>query len=250
MSRSIGGFITGIDNPIGDTAASAIAGGYSQSQFNSNTLSSGDSDNYDLALYGGAKFGALGLRLGASYTWHDLSVNRSVAFQGFSNALSSSYDAGTTQVFAEAGYGITTPYADLEPFAGVAYVSLHTDAMGETGGAAALQSGSSTQDNTFTTLGLRAAKGFAVNGGTLTGLGEPRLAICLRRHHPGLDPVVRGGRFGVPRDRYPDRPQRRARRRRLRLHRDTERHRRPALCGQLAGSSQDNAIDGRVSIKF
>ncbi len=75
---------------------------------------------------------------------------------------------GTTQVFAEAGYGITTPYADLEPFAGVAYVSLHTDAMSETGGAAALQSGSSTQDNTFTTLGLRAAKGFAVNGGTLT----------------------------------------------------------------------------------
>ncbi len=65
-------------------------------------------------------------------------------------------------------YGITTPYADLEPFAGVAYVSLHTDAMSETGGAAALQSGSSTQDNTFTTLGLRAAKGFAVNGGTLT----------------------------------------------------------------------------------
>ncbi|WP_208948174.1 autotransporter domain-containing protein [Segnochrobactrum spirostomi] len=251
VSRSIGGFVTGLDNPIGDTARIGFAGGYSQSQFKAGSLaSSGESDNYDVALYGGAKFGALGLRLGASYTWHDLSVNRSVAFQGFSEALSSSYDAGTTQVFAEAGYGIATPYADLEPFAGIAYVSLHTDAMSETGGAAGLQSGSSTQDNTFTTLGLRAAKGFAVNGGTLTAsaslgwqyaFGDTTPVSTLSFEAGGSAfqetgiPIARNAALvGVGFD-FTATPNVT-----IGLH----------YAGQLAGSSQDNAVDGRVSIKF
>ncbi len=251
VSRSIGGFVTGIDNPIGDAARIGLAAGYSQSQFKAGSLSSsGESDNYDVALYGGAKFGALGLRLGASYTWHDLSVNRSVAFQGFSDALSSSYDAGTTQVFAEAGYGIATPYADLEPFASAAYVNLHTSNMSEGGGAAALQGASGTQDNTFTTLGLRAAKGFAVNGGTLTAsaslgwqyaFGDTTPVSTLSFEAGGSafqqtgTPIARNAALvGVGFD-FTATPNVT-----IGLH----------YAGQLAGSSQDNAIDGRVSIKF
>ncbi|WP_208948568.1 autotransporter outer membrane beta-barrel domain-containing protein [Segnochrobactrum spirostomi] len=251
VSRSMGGFVTGLDNPIGDNARIGVAAGYSQSQFESNSLSSsGQSDNYDLAVYGGATFGALGLRVGTSYTWHDLSVNRSISVMGFTNALSSSYDAGTTQVFAEAGYGISTPYADLEPFAGIAYVSLHTDAMSETGGAAGLQSGSSTQDNTFTTLGLRAAKGFAVNGGTLTAsaslgwqyaFGDTTPVSTLSFEAGGSAfqetgiPIARNTALvGVGFD-FTATPNVT-----VGLH----------YAGQLAGSSQDNAIDGRVSIKF
>ncbi len=252
MSRSIGGFVTGIDNPIGDNARIGIAGGYSQSQFKAGSLSSsGDSDNYDLALYGGAKFGALGLRVGASYTWHDISVNRSVAFQGFSDALSSSYDAGTTQVFADVGYGISTPYADLEPFASAAYVNLHTSNMSEGGGVAALQGASGTQDNTFTTLGLRAAKGFSVNGGILTTSLSLGWQYAFGEHHADLEacrfeaggsafqetgtPIARNAaRIGAGFD-FAATPNVN-----VGLH----------YAGQLAGSSQDNAIDGRVSIKF
>ncbi|TCT03884.1 autotransporter outer membrane beta-barrel domain-containing protein [Aquabacter spiritensis] len=251
VSRSIGGFVTGLDNPIGDNARIGLAAGYSQSRFKAGALSSsGESDNYDVALYGGAEFGALGLRLGASYTWHDVSVSRSVAFQGFSQALSSSYDAGSTQVFAEAGYGIATPYADFELFAGVAHVSLQTDAMSETGGAAALQSGSSTQDNTFTALGLRAAKGFAVNGGTVTasaslgwqyafGDTTPISTLSFKAGGSAFQetgtPIARNAALvGVGFD-FTATPNIT-----VGFH----------YAGQLAGSSQDNAIDGRISIKF
>lgn len=50
----------------------------------------------------------------------------------------------------------------LEPFANAAYVSTHTGSYEENGGPAALTSDSETNDNTFTTLGLRAATGFEV----------------------------------------------------------------------------------------
>jgi outer membrane autotransporter protein len=44
---------------------------------------------------------------------------------------------------------------DLEPFANLAYVSLHTDGFSETGGAAALTAAGDNENTVFTTLGLR-----------------------------------------------------------------------------------------------
>ncbi|WGD30652.1 autotransporter domain-containing protein [Ancylobacter sp. WKF20] len=251
VSRSIAGFTAGIDSPIGESARIGIAGGYSQSQFDSATLgSSGDSANYDIALYGSAQFGALGLRLGASYTWHDVSVNRTVAIPGYADALTSSYDADTTQLFADVGYGIATPYADFEPFAAIAYVNLHTDAMSESGGAAALQSGADTQENTFTTLGLRAAKTFAIKGGILTAsaslgwqyaFGDTTPVSTLSFESGGAafqqsgTPIARNAaivRLGVDIATNPNVT--------FGFH----------YAGQLADASQDNAISGRLAIRF
>ncbi|TGR37774.1 autotransporter domain-containing protein, partial [Mesorhizobium sp. M1C.F.Ca.ET.195.01.1.1] len=119
--------------------------------------SSGASDNYHLGLYGGTNWGAIAFRTGAAYSWNSSSTKRSVAFNGFADQLSADYDAGTAQVFGELAYKAGVGRFKFEPFASLAYVSVHADGFTEQGGAAALTSASSTTNATFTTLGLRAS---------------------------------------------------------------------------------------------
>jgi outer membrane autotransporter protein len=111
------------------------------------------------------------LRTGAAYSWSSLSTQRSVAFNGFTDGLSADYDAGTAQVFGELAYKADAGQFKFEPFANLAYVSVHTDGFSETGGAAALTSAGSTTDATFTTLGLRASTDFALGGTNATARG-------------------------------------------------------------------------------
>jgi fibronectin-binding autotransporter adhesin len=169
LTRSTGGFLIGADVAVVDSMRLGVVAGYSRSEFDVNgRLSSGESDNYHLGLYGGGQWGALGLRLGASYTWHDLSTRRTVAFAGFGNQLRSGYDAGTAQVFGEVGYRVELGKLALEPFAGLAYVNLHTDGLSETGGAAALSARSDDTSLGYSTLGLRASTTLALQGMDLT----------------------------------------------------------------------------------
>ena len=108
----------------------------------------------------------------AAYNWSRISTKRSVAFNGFTDGLSADYDAGTRQMFGELAYKAETSSSfKFEPFANLAYVSLHTDGFGETGGAAALTSAGSTTDATFTTLGLRGSTDFTLGGIDTTARG-------------------------------------------------------------------------------
>ncbi|SHO62406.1 outer membrane autotransporter barrel domain-containing protein [Pseudoxanthobacter soli DSM 19599] len=167
-TRSIGGFLAGFDYAPDAAWRIGISAGYSQSTFKVNARSSsGDSDNYDLAVYGGGTLaklgpGSLALRAGAAYSWHDLSANRAVAFSGFADSLSADYQGNTAQAFAELGYGVDfgrTPIGDarVEPFAGLSYSKVSTDSFTETGGPAALSVRSGTFDDTASQLGLRAS---------------------------------------------------------------------------------------------
>ena len=52
-------------------------------------------------VYGGTHQGPLGIGLGASYTFQDISTSRTVVFPGFSDATSARYGGGTAQVFGE-----------------------------------------------------------------------------------------------------------------------------------------------------
>jgi outer membrane autotransporter protein len=101
--------------------------------------------------------GTSGLRFGAAYSLHDIETARSVAFPGFAESLTADYDAETAQAFGELGYRIDTAGASFEPFAGAAYVNLHTDGFTEEGGAAALTSSGTNTGVAFTTLGVRAS---------------------------------------------------------------------------------------------
>ncbi|OYX14558.1 MAG: hypothetical protein B7Z15_03560 [Rhizobiales bacterium 32-66-8] len=173
LSRSIGGVVGGIDTTLGDTWRVGLAGGYSQSNYSLDALSSsGGADSYDLSAYAGARFGDLALRFGAAYGWHDLSANRTVVLPGFANALSADYSGNTAQAFGEIAYGLASGPTRIEPFAALSYLQLDLDGFTETGGPAALTSAAQTQDNTFTTLGVRAIQSVALGSGLLTARGS------------------------------------------------------------------------------
>jgi len=172
FDRSTGGLLAGADTLVGGWRVGLI-GGYSHSSFNADDRnSSGKSDNYHLGLYGGTNWGAIAFRTGAAYSWSSLSTKRSVAFNGFTDALSADYDAGAAQLFGELAYKAETGGGfKFEPFANLAYVSLHTDGFSETGGAAALTSTGTTTNATFTNLGLRGSTDFALGGVNATARG-------------------------------------------------------------------------------
>ncbi|WP_258582599.1 autotransporter outer membrane beta-barrel domain-containing protein [Mesorhizobium sp. AR02] len=171
FDRSTGGLLAGADTLLGGWRV-GVLGGYSHSSFDAaDRNSSGKSDNYHLGLYGGTNWGAIAFRTGAAYSWSSLSTKRSVAFNGFADGLSADYDAGTAQVFGELAYKADAGQFHFEPFANLAYVSVHTDGFSETGGAAALTSTGTSTNATFTTLGLRGSTDFALGGVNATARG-------------------------------------------------------------------------------
>lgn len=162
LRRTTGGFITGMDvttrGSIGDVWRAGLAVGFQHTSVDVTDRSSlGGVETYYLAAYGGRQIGALGLRAGASYGWHDISTNRSIVVPGFNDSTKGRYNANTAQVFGEVGYGMQWRQFAIEPFAGIAYVNLHTDSFVEGVGAAALAGAGGTTDTTYSTIGLRAA---------------------------------------------------------------------------------------------
>jgi len=164
LDRTIGGIFIGGDAVITDDWRLGLAAGYSRSSFDvDGRASSADVDSYTIAAYGGGHIGGLGLRFGAANTWHSIDTSRSIAFPGFADTASASYDARTAQVFGDVGYTIRAGCASFEPFADLAYVNLHTDGYRESG-SAGLTAGSDNTDVTYMTLGLRAATSFDLGG--------------------------------------------------------------------------------------
>ncbi|MFZ5677986.1 MAG: autotransporter outer membrane beta-barrel domain-containing protein [Pseudomonadota bacterium] len=159
FTRNTGGILAGADIGVVEATRLGVLAGYAHSSFDADDRdSSGDVDSYQIGLYGGTQIDAFGLRAGVAYAWHDISTER----EALGDDLDADYDAGTVQVFGEAGYAFDLDSLRLEPFANAAYVSTKTDDFEEDGGPAALSSDSETNDNTFTTLGLRAAAGFTL----------------------------------------------------------------------------------------
>jgi outer membrane autotransporter protein len=164
--RSTTGILVGADATVDDTWRIGVATGYSHTVLSVPARgSTARVDSYHLAIYGGTRFGALGLSAGAAYAWHDVNTSRGIAFPGFADRTRDSYGARTAQVYGEAGYTVNLGPAAVEPFGNVAWVGLHTDRVRETGGSAALRGGSDSQQATFTTLGVRGQAGFDFAGG-------------------------------------------------------------------------------------
>ena len=162
LSRTTGGFFTGVDTTSRDAGANAwrfgLAGGYQHTSLNvSDRNSTGSIGASHVAVYGGTQQDSFGVRFGAAYGSNDVSATRSIVFPGFTDATHSSYTARTTQVFGEVGYGLARHGVAIEPFAGLAYVAVHTPGFAEAGGAAALTGAGGNTDTTFSTIGLRAA---------------------------------------------------------------------------------------------
>ncbi|MGU3495681.1 autotransporter domain-containing protein [Xanthobacteraceae bacterium A53D] len=208
-SRSIGGFLIGLDGMVSDWRL-GLAAGFGQSDFSTDLPGSGGSDNYDLALYASRSFavdgGALNLRLGAAYGWHDISVSRTVSLPGQARPYTSNYAGGTAQAFGELGYEMPVAGAPmplkLEPFAGLAYAALSTNGFSESFGTAALIGQGASFDTLYSTLGLKAraeigagsALPFAVTGtlGWQHAYGDVATATTLAFATGGVPFTVAG----------------------------------------------------------
>jgi len=164
--RSVGGVISGFDVTADERWRLGLSGGYTRSSLHvDDRTSSGNLDNYHLALYGGGQFGMIGLRAGIAQTWHDVTTNRTIAFtsgvsccaSNFSDSVKADYRARTVQAFGEIGMGFSAGRAAIEPFVNAAYVNVHTDGFTETGGPAALTGSTDDTEATYSTVGVRAA---------------------------------------------------------------------------------------------
>lgn len=165
LKTSTGGFLVGVDVDVASGLRLGVAGGYSKTDLKMKArAASADSDNWHLGVYAGKTWGALGLNAGLTYTWHSIDLSRSVAFAGFSDALSSDYKARTLQAFGDISYRFDLGGAALEPFANLTHVSLRTRSTHEQGGLAALFVDGDSTNTTFSSLGLRASAPLAVGG--------------------------------------------------------------------------------------
>lgn len=250
LKRSTGGFVLGADAAVFDNLRFGIVAGYSRSDFDvANRLSSGESDNYHLGLYGGGQWGALNLRAGASYSWHDVETRRAVTSAFIGSAPRANYDAGTAQLFGELGYRIDLGRVAFEPFAGLAYVHLNTDDFTETGAVTALQGWGDSSGIGYSTLGLRASTDLDMDGMAMKLRGglawrhafgdtDPKTTLAFAGSNPftiaglpiardsalveaGLDVAIgRGATLGV------------------------------SYTGQLAEDAQDHAFKGVLAVRF
>jgi outer membrane autotransporter protein len=161
--RELGGVVAGFDKRFGNWRLGA-AGGYTTSDIRVSARASGaDVDSFHVAGYAGGSFGALNVRLGAAFARHEIDTSRTAAFPGFIDQLRAQYDGYTAQLFGEAGYAKSFGRFAVEPFAGLAAVSVHTDSFTETGAAAALAGAGATHGVVYSTLGIRAATTIALS---------------------------------------------------------------------------------------
>jgi outer membrane autotransporter protein len=196
--RTLGGFVSGMDAAVGAWTV-GIATGYEQADASVSELGSeAGADRYHLAAYAGGTLGPLALRAGAGWTWHDIDTTRAIAFPGFGELAEAGYDGDTGQVFGEVALPLVFRNAVLEPFAGLAYVHVETDAFSESGSVAALRSDGLEEEAAFATLGVRAATTMTVGAATVA----PRASAAWRHAFDGTVPGLlvafdAGPAFGV-----------------------------------------------------
>jgi outer membrane autotransporter protein len=156
--RDLGGFVSGMDANIGGSWRAGLATGSSFSNVAVDARhSSANVESYYLGGYLGGMAGAFAMRGGGMWAWNDIDTSRAVIFPGFYERQKASYDADTGQLFGEVAYPTQMYGMALEPFGGLAYVSIDGDNFQESGGPLASLRGSADQDVGYSTVGVRAA---------------------------------------------------------------------------------------------
>ncbi|MBV8836318.1 MAG: autotransporter domain-containing protein, partial [Alphaproteobacteria bacterium] len=165
VRRDLAGFITGVDTRVGPNGRAGFAAGYTGSRNALDGLGQANVETAHVAAYGGASFAALNLRSGAAYAFHSIDTDRTIAFPGFFDRATARYDGSTGQVFGEAGYGFALGQVALEPFAGAAWVRVHTNGAAEQAMLAGLNFAGTTFETVYSSLGLRAASVVPLDNG-------------------------------------------------------------------------------------
>jgi outer membrane autotransporter protein len=185
--RDLAGFFTGFDRRFGDWRA-GIAAGYTNASVSVPArASSATIDTGHFSGYAGTSFGRWNLRAGADFAWNAIATNRSIAVPGIAETANAHFGAGEVQLFGEVGYGMAVGPLAAEPFAGLAWVHLHTDSFAESPGLAALNGVANSEDVGYSSLGARFAMNHALaNGMTIT----PRFSAAWQHAFGDVRPVA------------------------------------------------------------
>lgn len=173
MDRSVGGLLVGADKDVWESGRLGLLAGFSQTTMDVDRLrSSGTSSNASIAGYGNASWVGFSVRGGVAATWHQLDSTRTAAVgTTLVNELSADQTAFTSQAFGELAYSQNWSGVTVEPFAGLAQVSVYSRSFTETGGPSALHAVAQSNSALFTTLGVRSSAGFQLAGRSLRAYG-------------------------------------------------------------------------------
>lgn len=164
LTREQSSLLLGVDAQAGEWTLGALLGSADGKIDVGRRDSSADLTSYHLGSYASRSFGALNLRLGAGYSWHEIDSRRNAWASDTTQRLKGSYDAQVLQAFGELGYVIAQGDTRWEPFAGIAQVRLDTDGFQEKGGDARLQAKAADRDLTLFSAGVRARHGWQLAG--------------------------------------------------------------------------------------
>ncbi len=154
LKQQTHGLVVGADWSLDSEWRIGVLGGKSQTRLDGTQLD-GELDSWHLGAYALRQSGPLALRLGATYSSHDGTTTRDIAFSRYSDRLKGSYNASSQQVFAEVGYNLSSGALQVEPFASLGHERYQRDSYREKGGDAALKVDKQTQQNMNSTFGLR-----------------------------------------------------------------------------------------------
>ena len=84
FKRDLGGFLAGIDAGFPEAWRIGLAAGYGRTDVNDATrASSADIDTFHLGAYAQTRLGAVNLRGGAAFAWHEIDTSRAIIFPQF-----------------------------------------------------------------------------------------------------------------------------------------------------------------------
>lgn len=155
-----GGITLGTELWLTDTFMLGFAFRYSDNDLEVNSRDSkADIESYNVGIYAGTELGRIGdgklrFTLGGAYGYHNVDAQRSV--NTFGQQLKADYDVHSAQFFAELGCRFElSDKLTLEPYGGVAWNTVWSEAFKEKGGYAALHSADKNNSAVTTSLGVR-----------------------------------------------------------------------------------------------
>ncbi len=149
--------LLGVDRQFDGGWRVGAFGGIGRTDFRTNERGTkGDSDTRHLGIHAGQSWGGFGVRTGYAHTWHQVDVERTAAFTGYSAQHRSRYDATAWQAFADLGYRFGGQAWALEPYLQYAHVRLDSDGFRESGALTALEGRAAEARTDLFTAGVRA----------------------------------------------------------------------------------------------
>ena len=125
-----GGFLAGIDQPVGDQTWLGAAAGYSHTGLSEHSTSSGDMDTGRVAFYGGTRLGPAVLSATTGYAYDRITTARPLAGIG---TAQEGHDGQEFAVAAQASLPLDINGVRVTPRAGVQFLNLFESDFAETG---------------------------------------------------------------------------------------------------------------------